>query len=195
MSREDEKELVLRLKRGEEKAFTELVLKNQDRVYTYLLRMLGNHSEAAEVAQEVFIAAFRFVDKFRGEGSLTTWLLKIASNMYKNRIRYNVRRKRNLETSIDDLVEKRDYRPIGERPDDPESALAAKELAEVLQKAIEELPEDFREVLVLRDIELLQYAEIHELTELPEGTIKSRLHRARHHLARILKEKLGEQEL
>ena len=195
MSREDEKELVLRLKRGEEKAFTELVLKNQDRVYTYLLRILGNHSEAAEVAQEVFIAAFRFVDKFRGEGSLTTWLLKIASNMYKNRIRYNVRRKRNLETSIDDLVEKRDYRPIGERPDDPESALAAKELAEVLQKAIEELPEDFREVLVLRDIELLQYAEIHELTELPEGTIKSRLHRARHHLARILKEKLGEQEL
>ena len=195
MSRENEKELVRRLKQGDEKAFTQLVLKNQDRVYTYLLRMLGNPSEAAEVAQEVFIAAFRFVDKFRGEGSLTTWLLKIASNMYKNRIRYNVRRKRNLETSIDDLVERRDYRPIGERPDDPESALAAKELAEVLQKAIEELPEDFREVLVLRDIELLQYAEIHELTGLPEGTIKSRLHRARHHLARILKEKLGGQEL
>ena len=195
MSRENEKELVRRLKQGDEKAFTQLVLKNQDRVYTYLLRMLGNPSEAAEVAQEVFIAAFRFVDKFRGEGSLTTWLLKIASNMYKNRIRYNVRRKRNLETSIDDLVERLDYRPIGERPDDPESALAAKELAEVLQKAIEELPEDFREVLVLRDIELLQYAEIHELTGLPEGTIKSRLHRARHHLARILKEKLGGQEL
>jgi len=195
MSRENEKELVRRLKQGDEKAFTQLVLKNQDRVYTYLLRMLGNPSEAAEVAQEVFIAAFRFVDKFRGEGSLTTWLLKIASNMYKNRIRYNVRRKRNLETSIDDLVERRDYRPIGERPDDPESALAAKELAEVLQKAIEELPEDFREVLVLRDIELLQYAEIHELTGLPEGTIKSRLHRARHHLARILKEKLDGQEL
>ena len=195
MSRENEKELVRRLKQGDEKAFTQLVLNNQDRVYTYLLRMLGNPSEAAEVAQEVFIAAFRFVDKFRGEGSLTTWLLKIASNMYKNRIRYNVRRKRNLETSIDDLVERRDYRPIGERPDDPESALAAKELAEVLQKAIEELPEDFREVLVLRDIELLQYAEIHELTGLPEGTIKSRLHRARHHLARILKEKLDGQEL
>lgn len=195
MSREDENELVLRLKQGDEKAFTQLVLKNQDRVYTYLLRMLGNPSEAAEVAQEVFIAAFRFVDKFRGEGSLTTWLLKIASNMYKNRIRYNVRRKRNLETSIDDLVEKQTYRPIGERPDDPESALAAKELAQVLQEAIEELPEDFREVLVLRDMELLPYAEIHELTGLPEGTIKSRLHRARRHLARILKEKLGEQEL
>ena len=181
---------VSRLKKREEKAFTRLVEENQDRVYTYLLRMLGNPYEASEVTQEVFIAAFRFIDSYRAEGSLTTWLLKIASNLYKNRIRHNVRRRRSLETSLDDVYEKASYRPIGQRPDNPENLVATAELEKAVEKAIAELPNDFREVLVLRDIQLMSYAHIQELLDLPEGTIKSRLHRARSMIGRALADHL-----
>jgi RNA polymerase sigma-70 factor (ECF subfamily) len=187
MSREEERGFVEELKAGDRKAFTRLVVEYQDRVFSYLYRMLGNPEEAEEVAQEVFIAAFRFIGSFRGEGSLYTWLLRIASNMYKNRIRYYVRRKRSRETSIDDRIERADYRPIGERQDNPEAILAAHQAEDALRKGIAELPEDFREILVLRDIDLLTYQEIQELTGLAEGTIKSRLHRARHQLARLMR--------
>jgi len=186
MSRDTEREFVERLKRGDRRAFTKLVQDHQDRVFSYLYRMLGNPEEAEEVAQEVFIAAFRFISKFRGEGSLTTWLLRIASNMYKNRIRYYVRRRRSLETSIDDRIERSDYRPIGQRPEDPESLVAGKQAEEALRRAIAALPEEFREVLLFRDMQLLTYQQIQDLTGLPDGTIKSRLHRARSCLARLM---------
>lgn len=186
MPPENEKQFVELLKQGDNKAFTRLVVEYQDRIYSYLYRMLGNPAEAEEVAQEVFIAAFRFIGNFRGDSGLYTWLLRIASNMYKNRIRYFVRRKRAMETSIDDRVERQDYRPIGERPDNPEAIVAGMEAEVALRKAISELPEDFREILVLRDIELLAYAEIQEFTGLAEGTIKSRLHRARSLLAKLM---------
>lgn len=187
MSREEEREFVEQLKAGDERAFTRLVTEYQNRIFSYLVRMLGNREEAEEVAQEVFIAAFRFIGGFRGEGSLYTWLLRIASNMYKNKIRYNVRRKRSREFSIDDSYERADYRPIGERPDNPEAVLSGRQAEMALHKAIAKLSDDFREVLVLRDIDLLTYQEIHELTGLAEGTIKSRLHRARSQLAQIMR--------
>jgi len=186
----EEREFLDALQRGDQRAFARLVTAHQDRVFSYLLRMLGSRYEAAEVSQEVFTAAFRFIGHFRGESSLLTWLLKIASNMYKNRIRYNVRRKRGKEASFDDEIEQAGFRPIGERPESPEGALASRELHVAIEEAIQKLPDEFREVLVLRDLELLAYSDIQELTGLPEGTIKSRIHRARQYLADMLKEHL-----
>jgi RNA polymerase sigma-70 factor (ECF subfamily) len=191
----EEKQFVEQLKSGDNRAFTRLVTQNQDRIYSYLLRMLGNSYEASEVTQEVFTAAFRFMKHFRGDSSLVTWLLKIASNMYKNRIRYNVRRKRGREASIDDLVEQPNYIPIGGRPESPEGQAASRELEIAIHAAIAKLPADFREVLVLRDLELLPYSDIEQLTGLAEGTVKSRIHRARQYLAELLSEHLDGEKL
>jgi RNA polymerase sigma-70 factor (ECF subfamily) len=190
MQREEERDFVRQLKAGDERAFTRLVTEYQNRIFSYLYRMLGNRQEAEEVAQEVFIAAFRFIGGFRGESGLHTWLLRIASNMYKNKIRYNVRRKRSREFSIDDSFERADYRPIGERPDNPEALVSGRQAEIALHQAIARLSDDFREVLVLRDIDLLTYLEIQELTGLAEGTIKSRLHRARSQLTQLMREML-----
>lgn len=195
MERLEEKALLERLQRGDQRAFRELVQMHQQRVYRYLYRLLGNRDEAAEVAQEVFLAAFRFIGSFRGESSLLTWLFRIATNMYKNRIRYNVRRHRGRETGFDEIVERSDFRPVGERPANPEHLVSGHQLEVALQDAINRLPEEFRETLVLRDIELLSYEEIQVLLGVPEGTIKSRLHRGRSMIAKMLRNHLDGQEL
>jgi len=191
MSAAEERDFVHQLRMGDRRAFTKLVTLYQDRIFSYLYRMLGNRYEAEEVAQEVFIAAFRFIGGFRGECTIYSWLLRIASNMYKNKIRYLVSRKRSREFSLDDAYERSSFRPIGERPEDPESVMAGREAEVALELAVQELPEEFREVLVLRDVELMAYEEIQELTGLPEGTIKSRLHRARAQVARRMAARLG----
>lgn len=181
-----ERDFLERLRQGDHQAFTQMVRDNQDRVYSYLYRMLGNPYEAAEVSQEVFLAAFRFVSSYRGESSLTTWLLRIASNMFKNHVRHNARRRRSRETSFDDVFEHADYQPIGQRPENPEELVARNEVETAIGIALNGLSEEFREVLILRDMELMTYEEIQELTGVPEGTIKSRLHRARAQLGRLL---------
>ncbi len=195
MDQQEDKRLLERLQRGEQRAFRELVQAHQQRVFRFCYRMLGNKDEAAEIAQEVFLAAFRFIANFRGESSLLTWLFRIASNMCKNRIRYNYRRHQSQHAGFDELVERSDFRPVGERPHNPESLVSGRQLEVAVQDAINRLPEEFRETLVLRDVELLSYEEIQQLLGIPEGTIKSRLHRARSMVARMLRDHLDGQEL
>ena len=171
--------LLARLQRRDEKAFDRLVTENQDAVLGYLSRMLGSREEALDVAQEVFLAAFRFIDQFRGDSSLKTWLFRIAINLCKNHLRYRDRRHVRSQRSFDDVIEKPGFNPVGSRSDSPEAVLSGKEQEALLKDGIQALPVDFREVLVLRDLELLSYEEVGELTGLPEGTVKSRIHRAR----------------
>jgi RNA polymerase sigma-70 factor, ECF subfamily len=167
-----------RLRAGDAPAFEELVMTYQHRVFGVALRMLGNRAEAEEVAQEAFVRAHRALGAFRGDAKLSTWLYAITSRLCLNRLASGERRL--TRQGEDALLRLSD---AGPRPD---AALERRELETALGRAIAELPEDRRIVVVLRDLEGLSYEEIAEVLELPLGTVRSRLHRAR----ADLKEKL-----
>jgi RNA polymerase sigma-70 factor (ECF subfamily) len=178
-----ERLLIGRLKERDEQAFNEIVRQHGDKVFSLVYRMIGNRAEAEDIAQEVFVTVFKTIDGFRGEAKFSTWLLRIAANQCKNRIKYLARR----ATDPDGLDDAGDVvaaasphvAPLSGRIDGPDVLLEAAELDGLMQKAIAELDEDQRLLVVLRDVEEMSYEEIGEVTSLPEGTIKSRLHRAR----------------
>jgi RNA polymerase sigma-70 factor (ECF subfamily) len=162
--------LLARLKEGDARAFEELVIAHQHRVFGVALRMLGNAAEAEEVAQEAFLRAHRAIGSFRGEAKLSTWLYGIASRLCLNRLAGGERRLVRGEVELDRLAE-----PGA----DPAADLERSEVEQALHRAIAELPEERRIVVVLRDLEGLSYEEIAAALELELGTVRSRLHRAR----------------
>ncbi|HEY7139327.1 MAG TPA: sigma-70 family RNA polymerase sigma factor [Methylomirabilota bacterium] len=167
----DSAEFVSRLRAGDRRAFEELVRTHQHRVYGLALRMLGNAAEAQDVAQEAFLRAHRGLAEFRGDSRLSTWLYAIVSRLCLNRLAGSERRHaRHGEEALARLPD------AGPGPD---QALERDELEEALHRAIGELPEERRIVVVLRDVEGLAYEAIAEVLELPVGTVRSRLHRAR----------------
>jgi len=186
-----ERLLLRRLRERDERAFREMVEAYQDRVFNLLFRMIGGREEAEDLAQEVFVTVFKSIDQFRGDSKLSTWLYRVAANHCKNRIKYLARRHDRSTGELDEAAERTAAAqggvPVGAgHIEAPDRALEGAEMERIVQQAIAELDEDHRLVVVLRDIEELSYEEICEITGLPEGTVKSRLHRAR--LA--LKEKL-----
>jgi RNA polymerase sigma-70 factor (ECF subfamily) len=160
-----------RLRAGDAPAFEELVMTYQHRVFGVALRMLGNRAEAEDVAQEAFVRAHRALGAFRGDAKLSTWLYAITSRLCLNRLASGERRM--ARQGEDALLRLSD---AGPRPD---AALERRELETALGRAIAELPEDRRIVVVLRDLEGLSYEEIAQVLELELGTVRSRLHRAR----------------
>ena len=170
-TRGDPPGLVARLRAGEPAAFEELVTAFQHRVFGVALRMLGSRAEAEEVAQEVFLRAHRALARFRGDAKLSTWLYAITSRLCLTRLASGERR---IERLGEDLLTRL---PNGH--DDPAARLERRELEAALHRAIGELGQDRRIVLVLRDLEGLSYEEIAEALELELGTVRSRLHRAR----------------
>ncbi|MGI5863036.1 MAG: RNA polymerase sigma factor [Myxococcales bacterium] len=179
-----ERQLLRRLRRGDERAFVELVREHQDRVYDLLVRMLGDREEALDLSQEVFASIHASVARFRGESRLSTWIFRVAKNHCLNRLKYLQRRHRNRSTEISSVPERElEACAPSRRPDEH---IAESELRALVRRGIALLDEEHRLLLVLRDIEGLSYHEIAEITEQPEGTVKSRLHRARASLARIV---------
>jgi RNA polymerase sigma-70 factor (ECF subfamily) len=177
-----ERLLIARLVERDEQAFGEIVRQYGDKVFSLIYRMLGNRQEAEDVAQDVFITVFKTIDSFRGEAKFSTWLLRIAANHAKNRIKYLARRatdKGGLDEAPEAAMADLGKAPAQAHVSSPEAALEAAERGTALEQAIASLDEDHRLVLVLRDIEELAYEEICEITGLPEGTVKSRIHRAR----------------
>src|SRR5256884_4870327 len=162
--------LLERLRAGEPRAFEELVTAYQHRVFGVALRMLGSRAEAEEIAQEVFLRAYRAVADFRGDARLGTWLHGIASRLCLNRLASPDRRVARGDAALADVP-----------ASTPDAAAAAEraELDAALRAAIAGLPEDRRLGVVLRDVEGVSYEEIAEALALDPGTVRSRLHRAR----------------
>jgi RNA polymerase sigma-70 factor, ECF subfamily len=177
---EEERTLVRRLRDRDERAFRELLELHRDRVYNITFRMLGNRAEAEDVAQEVFITVFKTIESFREESKFSTWLYRVAVNHCKNRIKYLARRHDRDRDELDETSQATNGAiNSGPRTPQPDRALEGVQMEVILQKAIEGLDDDHRIVVVLRDVEDLSIEEICEITGLPDGTVKSRLHRAR----------------
>jgi RNA polymerase sigma-70 factor (ECF subfamily) len=187
--------LIDRLVLRDERAFSALVHAYERRVFALLLRMIGNAAEAEDLAQEVFVQVFKAIGTFRRESKLSTWIYRIAINLCKNRSKYLRVRHASEQDPLDaqadtlkPLDSRGSYSDIA-RPDDMASG---KQTERIVQQAILELEPSFRECLILRDVEDLSYEEIGEITSLPEGTVKSRIHRARAQLREIVEKALGE---
>ena len=192
----DEQRFIERLVARDERAFNELVELYGDRVYRLLLRMLARKDEAEDMAQEVFVQVFKSIHQFRGDAKLGTWIYRVAVNLCKNRSKYLSRRHAGAEDELDELAEREPLAAAkGVTLSDvsgPEQVVQGYQVEAIVRQSILGLDPDFREVLVLRDVEELTYEEICEITGLPEGTVKSRLHRARSALKEKVERLLGE---
>jgi len=191
-----EQRFIERLLARDERAFNELVQAYEQRVFRLLLRMLGRRDEAEDMAQEVFVQVFKAIGTFRGDSRLGTWIYRIAVNLCKNRMKYLARRHTSEQDELEPAAERLPLHEakgvtFGETTR-PDQLVEGFQLERVVQDCIAELDADFREVLVLRDVEDLSYEELCEVTGLPEGTVKSRLHRARGMLKAAVGRKLGE---
>jgi RNA polymerase sigma-70 factor, ECF subfamily len=177
-----ERLLVRRLRDRDEKAFREITEQYGSRVFNLTYRMLGNREEAEDVAQEVFITVFKSIDSFRGDSKFSTWLYRITANHCKNRIKYLSRRHDRQQSEFEEGVLRHNPESQLTAPAPsprPDKQLEGMELEQLVQEALATLDEEQRILIVLRDIEELSYKEICDVTSLPEGTVKSRLHRAR----------------
>jgi RNA polymerase sigma-70 factor (ECF subfamily) len=179
----DEIQFVQSLKARDKHAFEQLIAKVQTPIVNLLYRMTGVREEAEDLAQEVFLTVYRKIDLFRGESPLGTWIYRIAYNLCMNRRKYLGRRRERDRQPLDEVVE----RSIVEsgtmstssqvsRPDEMAEGL---QMERLIQDAITALDDEQRVILVLRDVQNMSYESISDITGLPAGTVKSRLHRAR----------------
>ena len=169
---EDEQVLIRNARRGDLDAFNALVLRYQDSAYTLAFRIMGDPHSAADAAQEAIISAYRRLSTYRG-GSFRAWLLRITTNQCYDELR---RRQRRPAVSVDDMG---DDPPLPDDADTPEEAVQQRELQRAIQECINALNVDQRIVLVLCDVEGLEYQAIAEHVGAQIGTVKSRLSRAR----------------
>lgn len=190
-----EADFLERLKAGEETAFDELITRFSGEIYALLFRLTVNPEEAKDLTQETFLRVVQSVSSFRGDASLKTWLFRIAINQARNRRRWWLARKLNLTFSLD--AGKKDDETFSlreslrdERRISPEEEVLQREQSSQLHKALSELSPNYREAVVLRDIEGLSYEEIAAALETGVGTVKSRIARGREELRRKLKRSL-----
>jgi RNA polymerase sigma-70 factor (ECF subfamily) len=192
---DEDAELVASCRAGDLNAFEALVKKHQTRMFTLAFRVLGNHEDAGEIVQDAFVSAYRGLGKFRGDAAFTTWLTTITVNLARNRLQQLLSRKSREVCSLDDPIP-----GCGEcsRTHDPPSAdpsahelLEREEIRQRVQGCINGLEIGFREALVLRDVEEYSYGEIGTMLCLAEGTVKSRISRAREAIKDCLKRVVG----
>ncbi len=183
-------ELIEKAKSGDEKALEELLSKYKIAVYNLVYRMVRDKQEAEDLTQETFIKTFKSLPSFNAEYAFSTWIFKIATN---NCIDFF--RKRKLKTySIDKPIQYKTSEIQQEHPDpdlNAEKSILAKERSKLIQNAIDVLPDKYQQAIVLRHREERSYEDIAEMLDLPLGTVKARIFRAREMLNKALKDKLS----
>jgi RNA polymerase sigma-70 factor (ECF subfamily) len=170
--------LVQRVKQGERSAFDLLVAKYQHKILNLVMRYVKDPSEAMDVAQEAFIKAYRAVPMFRGDSAFYTWLYRIAINTAKNHLVAAKRRPISLEAELSEAEGFESFASLRDG-DTPERLALTDEIGEAINRAVEELPEELRTAILLREIEGMSYEEIAQAMDCPVGTVRSRIFRAR----------------
>jgi RNA polymerase sigma-70 factor (ECF subfamily) len=171
--------LIQRCLAGDESAHAELVFEHHRLVLGLATHLLGDREEALDLSQEVFLRVFRTLHRFRGQSALRTWIFRIVVNQVRNRQRWWRRRARSNQVSLDEHIRDHGDIILGAEASTPDRELARKEMGARLKAAIQALPFEQRTALVLREIEGMRYEEIAFSLDLPVGTVKSRLTRAR----------------
>jgi RNA polymerase sigma-70 factor (ECF subfamily) len=180
--------LVQRCALGDEDAFGELVGEHQRMVYQLAMHLLGDHNEALDLSQEVFLRIFRTIQRFRGQSALRTWIYRIVVNQARNRLRWWRRRYRSQQVSLEEHVRSHGDPAANETGTSPDRALGRKELSSRIRVALDGLPFEQKTAIVLREIDGMSYEEIAFSLGVAVGTIKSRLARARETLRAQLRD-------
>ena len=183
---DNDQQLVQRVQKGDKAAFDLLVRKYQHRVLKLVGRFVSDAAEAEDVAQEAFLKAYRALPAFRGDSAFYTWLYRIAINTAKNTLVSSRRRPVDFDLDLQD-PEQHDRQALLKDADTPEGVLLTDEIRGVVERALEQLPEDLRTAIVLRELEGLSYEEIAEAMDCPVGTVRSRIFRAREAIDKKLK--------
>lgn len=190
MGEQLDEELVRRVQQGDKKAFDILVRKYQYKIAQLINRYIKDPHEALDVAQESFIKAYRALPGFRGESAFYTWLYRIAINTAKNHIAMRSRRPSDDEIDIEEAEQFESAVHLKDN-ETPEGLLLSEELAQVIQLALDELPEELRTAISLREFDGLSYDEIAQVMNCPVGTVRSRIFRAREAIDKKLAYLLG----
>lgn len=180
--------LIQRCAAGDEDSCSELVNEHQRMVYQLSLNLLGDHNEALDLSQEVFLRVFRTIHQFRGQSALRTWIYRIVVNQARNRQRWWRRRHRSQQISLEEHIRDHGDPPELSNGAAPDRMFGQKQLAERIRVALDQLPFDQKTALVLREIDGLSYEEIGFSLGIAVGTVKSRLARAREALRAQLRD-------
>lgn len=188
MSHDIDQELVRQVQQGNKRAFDLLVIKYQRRIMRLLARMINDPAEVEDVAQETFIKAYRALPQFRGDSHFYTWLYRIAINSARNW--QAAKQRRPMQLNEYENEEGETFSPADTLTDinTPESELISRQVADTIKTAIEALPEELRNAILLREIEGLSYEEIAETMGCPIGTVRSRIFRAREAITEQLRQ-------
>ncbi len=187
MTKEQELAAIRRVQRGDVNAFEPLMAAYEKNVYNLALRMTGNAQDAEDMTQEAFLKAYSSLDSFRGDSKFSVWLYRIVSNVCLDHLRRKSRRPA-VSLSMEDDEGEDVQLDLPDTSQSPEELLEKKLTREAVQRGLAQLPEDARQILLLREIQGLSYEEIGEALHLEAGTVKSRIFRARKKLCAFLLE-------
>ena len=185
MTREQEAAIVRKVLGGDANAFETLVLEYEKNVYNIALRMTGNSEDAADMTQEAFIKAYNSLQSFRGDSKFSVWLYRIVSNVCLDFLRSKNRRP-TVSLSVEDDDGEDAQLDVADESQSPELLLDRKLTRDSVRRGLDSLPPDYRQILLLREIQGLSYDEIAQALSLEVGTVKSRIFRARKRLGTFL---------